>query len=102
MKRLLLFTMILSSTSLLASDGDRFAEGEMDDAQTEMVKQRMETVQKEKPSSTSVGGSRSGQLEFEKRQDVEQMRQEQEAEEKHDFDKQKQLYEYDDQYRRGL
>lgn len=100
MKKLLLFTIILSSTAF-AADGDRY-QGDLDDAQTEMVKQRMETVQKDKPSSTSVGGSRSGQLDFEKRQDVEQMRQEQEEQEEYNFEKQKQLYEYDDQYRRGL
>jgi hypothetical protein len=102
MKKLLLFTIILSSTAVSANNGDRYAEGEMDDAQTEMVKQRMETVEKDKPSSTSVGGSRSGQLDFEKREDAEQMRQEQEEKEAHDFEKQKQLYEYDEQYRRGL
>ena len=102
MKRLLLFTIILSSTSVFAVTNDRFAADEMDDAQTEMVKQRLDKVETQKPSSTSIGGARSGQLDFEKRQDVEQMRQEQEDKEQHDLEKQKQLYEYDDQYRRGL
>jgi hypothetical protein len=101
MKRLLLFTIILSSTAY-ATNSDRYAEGEMDDAQTELVKQQMETVEKDKPSSTSIGGSRSGQLDFEKRKDLDQMRQEQEAQDEHNFEKQKQLYEHEDQYRKGL
>lgn len=111
MKKLILISMVIASFAAFAGTGDRFAEDRMDDAQTEMVKQRLETIQREEeaPSSTAVGGSRSGQLEFEKREDIEQMRQEEDSEkvkkdekEAHDLRKQKQLYEYDDQYRRGL
>ena len=94
MKKLILIGIVLASLTAWAGTGDRFPEDRMDDAQTEMVKQRMETIQKEeeRPSSTAVGGSRSGQLEFEKRSDKEN----------YDIEKQKQLFEYDDQYRRGL
>lgn len=53
------------------------------------MKQRME----ESPSSTAIGGSRSGELEVEKDQDTEMRRA---------ADKQKFLYQYEDKYRRGL
>lgn len=97
MKSLILTTILLSSIPALASSSDRFAEDRMDDAQTEMVKQRLETVQKQqaRPSSTAIGGSRSGQLEFEKRQDMDQMKQEQEEESRD-------LYEADGRYRTGF
>ncbi len=48
------------------------------------------------PSSTAIGGSKSGELDFEKRQQME------DVQSQHDLEKQKQLYEYDDKYRRGL
>lgn len=94
MKKLLLFSLLFSSIHAFAADsGDHFAEDRMDEDQTKMIKQRMEAAdQEQKPSSTAIGGSRSGQLDFEKRQDQLD----------HDMDKQKQLYEYDDLYRKGL
>lgn len=62
---------------------------EVDKEQTEMVKEKME----EAPTSTTLGGSRGGSLEIEKEQDDEEQR---------NFEKQRQLYEYEGQYRRGL
>jgi len=47
----------------------------------------------EEPSSTAIGGARSGQLEIEQKRDDKIQ---------HDLEKQKQLYEYENNYRRGL
>jgi hypothetical protein len=93
MKKLILLglgLMVTSSPILAKSNPDLLDEKMMDKKQIEMIEQRME----EEPSSTPIGGSRSGQLEIEKKDDQEKMQ--------HDLEKQKQLYQYEDNYRKGL
>ena len=89
MNRLILLTIALISVPLWADDDFKEKEDKMDKEQIEMIEERME----EEPTSTSLGGSRGGDLDIEKNRD---------EKEQHDFEKQRQLYEYDDQYRRGL
>ncbi len=87
MNRLFFLALSLITIPALAN----FEDERMDKDQKEMIEQRME--KEEAPSSTSLGGSRGGSLEIEKSRD---------AKEQHDFDKQKQMYEYEEKYRRGL
>lgn len=89
MNRMLLIILSLTSLPVLA----HYSEKEIEKEQQEMIEQRME---EEAPTSTSLGGSRGGSLEVEKNRD------EQKMQEEHDFEKQRQLYEYDGHYRRGL
>lgn len=98
MKRLILFTIILSSMNAFAVKQDLFADERIDQEQTKIVKQRMEAenAKKKAPTSTTIGGARSGQFDFEKRQDMQEM------ENEHDLEKQRQLYEHEGLYRRGL
>lgn len=61
--------------------------------QNEKVKKATQQQRMEAPSSSAIGGSRSGELEEEKSQDHELRR---------ESKKQKFLYEYENKYRRGL
>ncbi len=72
-----------------SKDADNFAEDRMEKEQVKMIQERME----EEPSSTSVGGSRGGQLEAERRRDDKRA---------YDLEKQRKLYESENRYRRGL
>lgn len=87
---LLAFALMSLSTPIQAkTNQDQFEEERLDKKQIKMIQE-----EQAKPSSTPLGGSRSGQLEIEKKLDEEKLQ--------HDLDKQKQLYEYEDNYRRGL
>lgn len=87
MNRLFLLALCLTSVPVFAN----FEDEHMDKEQKEMIEEKMQ--KEEAPTSTSLGGSRGGSLEIEKSRD---------AKEQHDFDKQKQMYEYEEKYRRGL
>ena len=68
-------------------------------ANTEQIEARpINTKEKQKmehaPSTTTLGGARSGEFEKEKNKDDEKI--------KHDLEKQKMLYENEGYYRRGL
>lgn len=87
MKPLLMCLFALSAFPLLAKSN--LPEDKLDQEQIRLIQQRMEAA----PSSTAIGGSRSGQLDYEKNLD-----------ERRDYEtqKQKQLYENESYYRRGL
>lgn len=79
----------------ISESGQRYTDGRQirEEKRQEERHQEQQRMEDRKPSSTAIGGARSGQLEIEKNQD-EQMR--------HDAEKQKFLYQYDGHYRRGL
>lgn len=81
--------ILLALIPLNLSSKDNFPEDRLDKEQVDMIKQQME----EMPSSTTVGGARSGQLESEKARDDQRT---------YEAQKQKQLFESDGYYRRGL
>ncbi len=87
MNRVLLLALTLFYLNLTALANIDQVESEK---QPPQKKQKMERG----PSSTAIGGSRSGQLEMEKKKDEEKKQRE--------FEKQKKLYEYEGYYRRGL
>jgi sortase (surface protein transpeptidase) len=94
-KLICLGVFTLLSYSALANGNDWRQEQQVDRQNEKVIKaaEKEEQQRMEDPSSTAIGGSRSGELEIEKNQDEEMRRQ---------AEKQKFLYEYEDKYRRGL
>ncbi len=101
MNRIILLLFILTTVFQVQAKKN-YGIDRMDRDQLRMIEERKERQQKmeqeeqrmqEAPSSTAIGGSRSGQLETEKDQD---------AQKQHDIEKQKRLYEHEGYYRRGL
>lgn len=91
MNRVILLALTLFSLNLTAlANIEQVEHEQMTKKQTPQKQQRMEQA----PSSTPFGGARSGQLEIEKQRDEEKM--------SRNLEKQKQLYQYGDFYRRGL
>jgi hypothetical protein len=89
MKLFYLALLVPLSLSVFANGDDWIRQKE--EAKTNA--ERLEEQRMEAPTSTPIGGTRSGELE-ENESQKEQMR--------HDAEKQKFLYEYEDNYRRGL
>lgn len=87
MNRYFLLTITLYTSPLWANG--YFEDERLNKKQIEMIEQRME----EKPTSTAIGGSRGGDQETEKKQDDKA---------RHTEEKQRQLYEWNGYYRRGL
>jgi hypothetical protein len=89
MKLFYLALLLPLSLSVFANGDDWIRQEE----ETKTNAEKLEEQRMEAPTSTPIGGARSGELE-ENESQKEQMR--------HDAEKQKFLYEYEDNYRRGL
>lgn len=95
MKKLMCLGMLTFFSWSAFPNGDNWSQQQVDKQNQEMKKaaEKEELQRMEDPSSTAIGGSRSGELGIEESKDQKRRREE---------EKQKFLYEYEDKYRRGL
>ena len=96
MKKLTCMGMLAFFSLSAFPNGDDWRQRQQLDNQHQKIKKspdKKEQQRMEEPSSTAIGGSRSGELDIEKNQDEEMRR---------EAEKQKFLYEYEDKYRRGF